>query len=854
MRRHRRGDGLRPSCAASSTGRSSRATIPAACSREAPRYAVEPRAARARRAARPQAGLAAPEELLGLLAAPERPEPARWIYSATTTSSARARCAGRGSTRPFCGFGPRSAGLAVSLDGPRPRGACLDPRPAARSRCSRRRVTSPARAAGRSRSPTASTSATPRSPRSPGSSPRRSRGWRAPCEALGIPVVSGNVSLYNETDGRAIHPTPVVGCVGLVDDVRAVPGAWREGDVVLLAGAPGSRSTAPSTRPGSSAGRRAAAAPDLAAEAALVALPLAGGAGVLSAAHDASDGGLAARSPSARSGAGSARTLDLDATRSPCFGEGGGHASSRARPGTSRGSGTTAYRCGEIGRVGGDRLIGWASPTCAMPASLRSREDAADVRRLRHPRARARRRPARALRPARAPAPRPGVGRHRRLGRRRPDGAARHGPRRAGLLARTSFAACRARPRSAHTRYSTTGGDELDERPAARPARLARARSRSATTATSSTRPSCARSCSRRGARLRSTSDTEVIAALIARRPAAARGGGRARRWRGSKAPTRSSSSPRGSLSAFRDPDGIRPLASDALDGDTCARLRVVRARPRSARSFVREVSAGRARRRRRATAAASMQARRARGRAARSASSSSSTSPGPTRSSPASSCTARGCGWASGSRARRPSRPTSSLPIPDSGTPAAIGFARASGIPYSEGLIKNRYVGRTFIQPDQALREHGIKTKFNPLDEVAGKRVVVVDDSIVRGTTTRKIVAMLFEAGATEVHVRVSSPPIVSPCFYGIDMATEGELVAAARTVDGGARAHRRDLARVPLARRPPGGDAPTGGRLLPRLPHARVSDAACPTSSSSGSSASSAPRGWGRVRSPNS
>jgi amidophosphoribosyltransferase len=124
-------------------------------------------------------------------------------------------------------------------------------------------------------------------------------------------------------------------------------------------------------------------------------------------------------------------------------------------------------------------------------------------------------------------------------------------------------------------------------------------------------------------------------------------------------------------------------------------------------------------------------------------------------------------------------------IPIPDSGTPAAIGFARASGIPFDEGLIKNRYVGRTFIQPDQALREHGIKTKFNPLAEVAGKRVVVVDDSIVRGTTTRQIVAMLLEEGAVEVHVRVSSPPIVSPCFYGIDMATEEELIAGGRSVE---------------------------------------------------------------------
>jgi len=124
-------------------------------------------------------------------------------------------------------------------------------------------------------------------------------------------------------------------------------------------------------------------------------------------------------------------------------------------------------------------------------------------------------------------------------------------------------------------------------------------------------------------------------------------------------------------------------------------------------------------------------------------------------------------------------------MPAPDSGTPAAIGFSRASGIPFSEGLIKNRYVGRTFIEPDQGLREQGIRLKFNPLAEVAGKRVVLVDDSIVRGNTMRKIVAVLFEAGAQQVHVRISSPPIVSPCFYGIDFADEEQLVASSRTVE---------------------------------------------------------------------
>ena len=124
-------------------------------------------------------------------------------------------------------------------------------------------------------------------------------------------------------------------------------------------------------------------------------------------------------------------------------------------------------------------------------------------------------------------------------------------------------------------------------------------------------------------------------------------------------------------------------------------------------------------------------------------------------------------------------------MPIPDSGTPAAIGFSRASGIPFSEGLIKNRYVGRTFIQPDQALREQGVRLKFNPLAEVCGRRVVIVDDSIVRGNTTRQIVAMLGEAGATEVHVRISSPPVVGQCYYGIDLADEDELVAARAGVE---------------------------------------------------------------------
>ncbi|TDD33229.1 amidophosphoribosyltransferase [Actinomadura sp. KC06] len=119
-------------------------------------------------------------------------------------------------------------------------------------------------------------------------------------------------------------------------------------------------------------------------------------------------------------------------------------------------------------------------------------------------------------------------------------------------------------------------------------------------------------------------------------------------------------------------------------------------------------------------------------------------------------------------------------IPTPESGTPAAIGYAEASGIPYGQGLVKNSYVGRTFIQPSQTIRQLGIRLKLNPLREaIEGKRLIVVDDSIVRGNTQRAIVGMLRDAGAAEVHVRISSPPVSWPCFYGIDFATRAELIA---------------------------------------------------------------------------
>jgi amidophosphoribosyltransferase len=122
---------------------------------------------------------------------------------------------------------------------------------------------------------------------------------------------------------------------------------------------------------------------------------------------------------------------------------------------------------------------------------------------------------------------------------------------------------------------------------------------------------------------------------------------------------------------------------------------------------------------------------------------------------------------------------------VPDSATAAGIGYSNGSGIPYCEGLLKNRYVGRTFIEPDQRMRELGVQLKFNPLsDIIAGKRLVVVDDSIVRGTTTPRVVSLLKKAGASEVHLRICAPPIRHPCFFGVDMASKWELIAARKTI----------------------------------------------------------------------
>jgi amidophosphoribosyltransferase len=123
-------------------------------------------------------------------------------------------------------------------------------------------------------------------------------------------------------------------------------------------------------------------------------------------------------------------------------------------------------------------------------------------------------------------------------------------------------------------------------------------------------------------------------------------------------------------------------------------------------------------------------------------------------------------------------------IPVPDSGVPAAMGYAEKAGVPFELGLIRSHYVGRTFIEPEQSIRHFGVRLKLNPVsDTIRGKRVVIIDDSIVRGTTSRKIVKMVRDAGAKEVHMRISSPPIRWPCFYGIDTPTRSELVASSHS-----------------------------------------------------------------------
>jgi amidophosphoribosyltransferase len=322
------------------------------------------------------------------------------------------------------------------------------------------------------------------------------------------------------------------------------------------------------------------------------------------------------------------------------------------------------------------------------------------------------------------------------------------------------------------------------------------------------------------GVTLRATSDSEVIAALIANdeAPLEQAVANAMRQLEGAYSIVGLS---QGTLIAFRDPHGFRPLVLGRIHDDwvvaseTCA-LDLVGA------EFVREVARGEAvlidenglRAFRRSS----------RTEAVRSASSSSSTLRAPTPSCPGSRCTAHAYGWGAarqGGAGRGRPRPAD----PDSARPRRSASAGERN-PFSEGLIKNRYIARTFIQPDQELRRQGVKLKFNPLAEVAGQRVVVVDDLDRPRNTTRQIVQMLFDAGAAQVHVRISSPPVIGQCFYGIDLADPAEMIGADRTVEQIRESHRGDVARLPVARQPRRGDRAARVGAVPRLPYRRLPD----------------------------
>ena len=170
-------------------------------------------------------------------------------------------------------------------------------------------------------------------------------------------------------------------------------------------------------------------------------------------------------------------------------------------------------------------------------------------------------------------------------------------------------------------------------------------------------------------------------------------------------------------------------------------------------------------------------------------------------------------------------------VPVPDSGVTAAMGFSHESGIPLQFGLIRNHYVGRTFIEPEQRVRDFGVKLKLNPVRHVLeGKRVVLIDDSIVRGTTSRKIVRMVRDAGAKEVHMRISCPPTISPCYYGVDTPSKNQLIAANKSVDEIREYIGADsLAYLSLEGLAPGRRRRRRTVLLHRLLHRQVSDQHC-------------------------
>ena len=348
----------------------------------------------------------------------------------------------------------------------------------------------------------------------------------------------------------------------------------------------------------------------------------------------------------------------------------------------------------------------------------------------------------------------------------------------------------------------------------------------------------------RGGAICQSTTDTEVVLLLAARSRRAGSSTASSRRCAEIEGAYALVALTNKKLIGARDPLGIRPLVLGELDGcpilasETCA-LDIIGAQVRPRRRERR----GRGHRRRRGEELLPPFPRSRRGPA----SSNTSTSPGPIRSSTAARSTTRARRWAPNSPARRRRTADVVVPVPDSGVPAAIGYARGCGLPFELGIIRNHYVGRTFIQPTQAIRELGVRMKHNANRAVvAGKRVVLIDDSIVRGTTSVKIVQMMREAGAREVHFRISSPPIAYPDFYGIDTPERDKLLAARMDLEGMRAVHGRRQPRFPVGRRHLSRDG--------RIPSATTASRSSPTIASPattrpGSSTGTASRHGGRL-----
>ena len=541
-------------------------------------------------------------------------------------------------------------------------------------------------------------------------------------EALGIPVVSGNVSLYNDTDGRSIPPTPVVGCVGLVSDVHAVPQKWRSGDIVAVLRGPSNTV--------------------LLAEEARLVRTVWEAAPRLSLAHDV---GVERADRRDRG------DVRLERARSRCRRAGRERPLRRRRRARrparlGRADRNGALMCGVFGIRSPGRDVARVAFFGLFALQHRGQESA---------------------------------------GIAVSDSGHVTAMRDMGLVSQVfderKLEGLQGEIAIGHTRYSTTGSTQWSN---AQPL-VHQGRARTVALGHNGNVTNAAElreELAAEGVRLRSSSDTEVIAGLLAHdeAPLEEAVANVMARLEGAYTVVAIAE---GTLVAFRDPHGFRPLALGRLGDDwvvaseTCS-LDLVGA------EVEREVRPGEL---------VVVDAEGCR-----------STQAAPQANggdlcifelfylarpdSRVAGVEVHNARVRMGERLAQESPVDADLvmPIPDSGTPAAIGFSRALQIPFSEGVIKNRYVGRTFIQPDQGLRDQGIRLKFNPLAEVRGQRIVVIDDSIVRGSTTRQIVAMLFEAGALEVHVRVSSPPIVSPCFYGIDFADPDQLVAADRDVEG--------------------------------------------------------------------